>query len=75
MVNHILVRAKTVDVKWLASLIGVIAGGAVLALFEPKSVLFGAYCVGLAAAFFGRVFLLSVAKVIPAETIKGQMDK
>jgi len=62
MANHVLEKAKQVDVKWLGSMIGILGGGAVTALFEPRSQLFGAYCVGLAGAFFIRVFLLPVVR-------------
>jgi hypothetical protein len=54
MAHHVLHRAARPDVKWLASMIAVIGGGAVTALFEPRSLLFGAYCIGLALAFFAR---------------------
>lgn len=50
--GHVLRRTARPDVKWLASLVGVLGGGAVTALFPPQSVLFGAYCVGLAGGFF-----------------------
>jgi len=47
-----------VDVKWLASMMGVIAGGAVTALFDSKSAMFGTYCIGLAMGFFFRPIAL-----------------
>lgn len=55
LANHVLQRVEKPDVAWLSSMIGVLGGGAVTALFEPRSLLFGAYCVGLGAAFFFRV--------------------
>ena len=52
LAHHIFLRAKPVNVRWLATMIGVIGGGAVTALFERGSILFGAYCIGLGIAFF-----------------------
>lgn len=49
--HHILVSAEA-DIKLLASIVGVIGGGAVTALFPAKGMLFGTYCIGLALAFF-----------------------
>jgi len=54
MAHHVLNKAARPDVKWLAAMLAVIGGGAVTALFEARSVLFGCYCIGLAAAFFAR---------------------
>jgi hypothetical protein len=62
MANHVLERAKEVNTKWLGSMISILGGGAVTALFEPRSQLFGAYCVGLAGAFFIRVIFLPVIR-------------
>ena len=47
--------AKELTVQWLAAIIGVVAGGAVTAVFKDQT-LFGAYCIGLGLAFFLRVF-------------------
>ena len=75
MVNHVLQRAERVDVKWLASLIGVIGGGAVTSLFEKGSVLFGAYCVGLGIAFFIRVVSLPLSSAINREMEQERQEK
>lgn len=45
-----------VNLTWLTSLIGVIGGALVTTLFPQKEALFGAYCIGLAAAFFPGLF-------------------
>lgn len=47
-------RYRKGDVKFsdLSTVIGILGGGAVLALFPAKSDLFGAYGVGLAVGFF-----------------------
>lgn len=45
-------RTGEVQLSDLVTLIGVIGGTAVLALFPAKSDLFGAYGIGLAAGFF-----------------------
>jgi hypothetical protein len=58
MAHHILQKAERPDVKWFASMLAVIGGGAVTALFEARSVLFGAYCIGMAVAFFARAVVV-----------------
>ena len=45
-------RKADVQLGDLTTLIGVIGGGAILALFPARSDLFGAYGIGLAAGFF-----------------------
>ena len=45
-------RKADVQLSDLVTLIGIIGGGAVLALFPAKTDLFGAYGIGLAAGFF-----------------------
>jgi uncharacterized membrane protein YeaQ/YmgE (transglycosylase-associated protein family) len=62
LANHVLEKATQVDVTWLGSMVGVIGGGAVTALFEPRSQVFGAYCIGLATAFFIRVVVRPVTQ-------------
>ena len=51
-------NAKNVNIQWLASMLGVIGGGAVTAMFESER-LFGGYCIGMAALFFLRMLLFS----------------
>jgi len=51
-------RKADVQISDLAALIGVIGGGAVLALFPARTDLFGAYGVGLALGFFGYFVVL-----------------
>ncbi|HNP72538.1 MAG TPA: hypothetical protein PLO33_13985 [Kouleothrix sp.] len=46
-------RTAAVDFGDLATVIGIIGGGAILALFQAGTDLFGAYGVGLAIGFFG----------------------
>jgi hypothetical protein len=53
-------RAGEVTLGDITTVIGTIGGGAVLALFEKSSELFGAYGVGLASGFFGYFFVLSI---------------
>ena len=52
--------AKEIDIKWLAAMIGTIGGGAVTALFDKRSAMFGAYCIGLAVGFFSRPLILKL---------------
>jgi hypothetical protein len=67
MAHHVLQRAEVLSVQWLASMIGVIGGGAVTALFDKGSLLFGAYCIGLGISFFARVILHPIGKVLSKE--------
>ena len=64
-------RREEVTATDLVTLIGIIGGTAVLALFPSQSVLFGAYGVGLAAGFFGyfliMVILVAISKNFGAD--------
>lgn len=51
-------RKNEVQLGDLVTLIGAIGGSAVLALFEAKTDLFGAYGLGLACGFFLYFFML-----------------
>jgi hypothetical protein len=51
-------RKGDVQLNDLVTLVGVLGGGAILALFPAKSDLFGAYGIGLAAGFFGYFLVL-----------------
>jgi hypothetical protein len=51
-------RKEEVKLADLATVIGAIGGTAVLALFDAKTDLFGAYGIGLAVGFFGYYLLL-----------------
>ena len=55
-------RWRKADVGFgdLVTLVGVIGGGAVLAIFPAKSEMFGAYGIGLAIGFFGYLGFLMV---------------
>ena len=55
-------RHRTEDVRLadVASLLGVVGGAAVLALFPAGTDLFAAYGIGLAAGFFGYFLILVV---------------
>ena len=56
-------RSDAVSIADVASVIGALGGGAILGLFPARSVLFGAYGIGLAIGFFGY-FLLLVVMVV-----------
>lgn len=56
-------RREEVSLADVATIIGALGGGAVLALFPEESRLFGAYGMGLAVGFFGY-FVLLVAMVL-----------
>jgi hypothetical protein len=53
-------RTAEVQLTDLVTLVGVIGGGAVTALFSPKTDLFGAYGIGLVIGFFGYFLTLVV---------------
>jgi len=51
-------RKGDVQLSDLVTLIGVIGGGSILALFDAKTDLFGAYGIGLFIGFFGYFLVL-----------------
>lgn len=53
-------RKSDVQLSDLISLIGIIGGGAVIALFPASTDAFGAYGIGLAVGFFGYFLLLVI---------------
>jgi hypothetical protein len=57
-------RRADVQLSDIVTLVGAIGGGAVLALFPAKSVLFGAYGIGLFIGFFGYLAVLVVLVMI-----------
>lgn len=57
-------RRSDVQLGDLVTLIGAIGGSAVLALFDRKTDLFGAYGIGLFAGFFGYFLALVVFVVV-----------
>ena len=67
LAHNVFQRAELLNVSWLASMVGVIGGGAVTAIFRPNSLMFGAYCIGLSFAFFVRVVIHPISKAIADE--------
>lgn len=67
LAHNVFQRAELLNVSWLASMIGVIGGGAVTAIFRPNSLMFGAYCIGLGFAFFLRVVIYPLSVAIAEE--------
>jgi hypothetical protein len=61
-------RYRTADVQLndLVTLVGVLGGGAVLALFPAGTDLFGAYGIGLFIGFFGYFVVLNILVRISA---------
>jgi hypothetical protein len=51
-------RKSDVQLGDLTTVLGIVGGGAVTALFEAKSVMFGAYGIGLAVGFFSYLVVL-----------------
>ena len=64
-------RKGDVQISDLVTVIGVLGGGAILALFPAGTDLFGAYGIGLFAGFFGYflalIFLVGVSKNFNAD--------
>lgn len=68
-------RKGDVQMSDLVTLIGVVGGGSVTALFERKTDLFGAYGIGLFAGFFSYfVVLLILVKISPNFTADWFLD-
>jgi hypothetical protein len=70
-------RYRKGDVQWsdLITLIGILGGGAILALFPEQTDLFGAYGIGLFIGFFGYfVFLMVWVRVSPNFTVDWFLD-
>jgi len=59
-------RKGDVQLSDVVTLIGILGGGAIQALFKPDGALFGAYGVGLAVGFFSYfvilIFLVGISK-------------
>jgi hypothetical protein len=59
-------RKGDVQLSDLVTLIGIIGGGGITALFDAKTAMFGAYGIGLAAGFFAYfivlIFLVNISK-------------
>jgi hypothetical protein len=69
-------RRDEVHLSDLVTLIGAIGGAAVTALFPAKTVLFGAYGIGLAIGFFGYfAMLLIFVKKSPAFGVEWFLDQ
>ncbi len=70
-------RYRKEDVQWsdLTTLIGIIGGGAILALFPNSTDLFGAYGIGLFVGFFGYfLFLLLWVRLSKNFTVDWFLD-
>jgi hypothetical protein len=67
LAHNVFQRAELLNVSWLASIIGVVGGGAVMAIFPERSPMFGAYCIGLGFSFFARVLTYPITKAISDE--------
>jgi hypothetical protein len=61
-------RYRKGDVQFsdLVTLVGILGGTAVLAIFPARSILFGAYGIGLALGFFGYFLALTIMVRISA---------
>ncbi len=57
-------RKGGVQFSDLTTVVGIIGGGAVVALFPARSDLFGAYGIGLFIGFFGYYLVLSITVAI-----------
>ena len=57
-------RKGGVQFSDLTTVVGILGGGAVLALFPARTDLFGAYGIGLFVGFFGYYLILSITVAI-----------
>lgn len=57
-------RKGTVQFSDITTVVGILGGGAVLALFPARTDLFGAYGIGLFIGFFGYYLILSITVAI-----------
>jgi len=64
LTHNVYQKAELINVPWLASLIGAIGGGAIMAIFPHKTPMFGAYCIGLGLSFFLRAMLHPLRKAV-----------
>jgi uncharacterized membrane protein YeaQ/YmgE (transglycosylase-associated protein family) len=71
----ILRRAQTSAWSDLATIIGTLAGATILALFDPKGAMFGAYAIGLAVGFFAYYFAYKKIMGVSAIREALQQDK
>jgi hypothetical protein len=68
-------RKGDVQLGDLATVIGILGGGAILALFPAKSDLFGAYGIGLFVGFFAYfVVLLIMVRISPNFDVNWFLD-
>ena len=70
-------RYRKTDVQWsdLTTLIGILGGGAIMALFPQQTDLFGAYGIGLFLGFFGYyISLLIKVKISPNFSVDWFLD-
>lgn len=58
---------KEVTLTDVATIIGALGGSAILALFEARTDLFGAYGIGLAVGYFGYFIVLLIMVAISKE--------
>jgi uncharacterized membrane protein YeaQ/YmgE (transglycosylase-associated protein family) len=67
LAHNVLKSTESLNVAWLASMIGVVGGGAVTAYFQKSPAVFGAYCIGLGLLFFTRVIIHPITTVVSEE--------
>lgn len=68
-------RRSDVQLGDLVTLVGVLGGGAILALFPARTDLFGAYGIGLAVGFFAYFISLAIlVSITPNFTVEWFLD-
>jgi len=68
-------RAQPKALNDITTIIGILGGAAVIALFDPEGPVFGGYAIGLAIGFFGYywAFLRIVGKYAIRDVVAKQM--
>lgn len=74
MAHRAYFETRIVTVTWISSLLGVICGGTITALFN-NGASFDAYCIGLGSSFFLRMILFSPFVVRISERIRRWLFK
>jgi hypothetical protein len=73
MTYFILRRAQPKSLSDLSTIIGILGGATILALFDPEGPAFAGYAIGLAAGFFG--YYAVYVRIVGRKAIKESLLK
>jgi len=66
-------RAQPKALTDLTTIVGILGGGTIIGLFDPKTITFAGYAIGLAVGFFG--YYLLFLKIVGKHAIREVMIK